>query len=89
MIYVVTIRHKGQITIPDKVRTGLSWLNTGSVVHVIPLNRQTLVVKPYSQDEAKKTVDWNKIEDNIALVRSFKGKTGDLASFIAKDRQSH
>lgn len=89
MPYTATVRERGQITLPDKIRTGLPWLNTGSVVHVIPLNPQTVVVKPYSHAEAKKAVDWKKIEDNIALVRSFKGKMGDLASFIAKDRQSH
>lgn len=89
MTYVATIRHKGQITIPDKIRNDLSWLNTGSVVHVITLNRQTVVVKPYNPDESKKSVNWNKIWDLISLSRSFKGKRGNLSEFIVNDRETH
>lgn len=88
MPYIATIRERGQITIPDKIRNDFSWLNIGSVVHVIPLNNQTVVVKPY-QEEAKQIADWKKIEDTIALVRSFKGKRGNLSEFIVNDREAH
>jgi len=89
MTYVATIRHKGQVTIPDKVRNNLSWLNTGSVVHIIPLNSHTVVVKPYGHEEMKKKTNWDKIWDLISLSRSFEGKNGNLSSFIVEDRNAH
>lgn len=89
MTYVSTIRNKGQITIPDKIRNDLSWLNTGSVVHIIPLNDQSVVLRPYSHDETQEKTNWKKIWDLIALARSFKGKKGNLAAFIARDRETH
>lgn len=88
MTYTATIRHRGQITIPDKVRNDFSWLNTGSVVHIIPLNNQTVIVKPY-QGEVKQKTDWKRIWDSIALIRTFGGKRGNLSAFVIKDRESH
>ncbi len=88
MTYTAAIRQRGQITIPRQIRADLPWLKSGSVIHVSRLDDQSLLVKPY-QKEAPKKVDWEQIENNIALLRSFKGKRGNLSAFIAKDRERH
>lgn len=88
MTYIATVRQRGQITIPDKIRSELPWLSEGSAVHIFPIDDKSLVVKPY-QHELQKKVNWKKIWQMIRLTRSFKGKNGNLAAFIAKDRQSH
>lgn len=88
MTFVASIRQRGQITIPGKIRADLSWLSEGSIIHIVPLGDQSLVVRPYKEKASPET-DWKKIWDAISLARSFKGKRGNLASFIAKDRQSH
>ncbi len=88
MTYTAAIRQRGQITVPGKIRSDLPWLSEGSFVHIIRLNDQSILVKPY-QKEIKQKVDWKKIWDDIALVRTFKGKRGNLAAFVIKDRESH
>ena len=88
MTYVAAVRQRGQITIPDKIRSDLAWLSTGSIIHITRIDNRSILVKPY-QEEAKQKPDWKKIEENIALARSFKGKRGNLAAFIAKDRENH
>ncbi len=52
----------------------------------------TAVIKNRGQliiPEKKEAVDWEKIWLNIDLSRSYKGKKGNLTSFIVTDRQIH
>ena len=86
MTYIASIRQRGQITIPGKIRNDLPWLDEGSAIHVI-VNDQSIVLKPYQQ--ASQKTNWKKIWDKIALARSIKGKKGNLAAFIARDRGTH
>ena len=88
MTYLATVRQRGQITIPDKIRNDLPWLTQGSAIHIVSIDKNTLIVKPYEKNSAK-IHDWKKIWDLIALSRSFTGKKGNLSSFVIKDRESH
>ena len=86
MTSVVTIRQRGQLTIPDKVREAVQWLTPGSVVTFTASEEEVRVV-PYRKK--KEEVDWKRIWDDIHVVRSFNGERGNLSAFITKDRQSH
>ncbi|MBI2325822.1 hypothetical protein HYU91_00325 [Candidatus Collierbacteria bacterium] len=90
MTYIATVRQRGQITIPDKIRSELPWLTEGSAVHIFAIDGRSFIVKPY-QPEPQKKVDWKKIWQTIRLTRNFKGKRDDLTAsqFIIKDRQRH
>ncbi|HLE49923.1 MAG TPA: hypothetical protein VI791_02185 [Patescibacteria group bacterium] len=88
MTYVAAVRQRGQITIPDKIRSDLAWLSTGSIIHITRIDNRSILVKPY-QEEAKQKPDWKKIWDSIALARTFKGERGNLSAFVVKDRESH
>ncbi len=82
------IRQRGQLTIPDEIRELHPWLAPNSVVTISPVSAEAVVVKPFN-DRADQKVDWKKIWDGIRLARSFKGKRGNLSSFVVKDRESH
>lgn len=87
-MYTTTVRQRGQITIPGRIRRRQIWLSEGSIIHLIPLNDQSIIVRPYQGENIPK-VDWKKIWDSIALARSLKGKKGNLSSFIINDRETH
>ncbi|KKW20366.1 MAG: hypothetical protein UY64_C0050G0003 [Parcubacteria group bacterium GW2011_GWA1_51_12] len=90
MTYTATVRQRGQITIPDKIRSELPWLAGGSVIHIFPIDGKSFVVKPY-QHELQKKVDWKKVWQMIRLTRSFKSMRSDVSAsqFVIKDRQRH
>jgi bifunctional DNA-binding transcriptional regulator/antitoxin component of YhaV-PrlF toxin-antitoxin module len=83
---VITIRQRGQITLPKKIRDSLDWLIENSVIG-IKATETEICISPYR--ESKKPIDWKNIWNQIELSRSFKGKRGNLSEFIAEDRQSH
>ena len=87
MSNTVTIRQRGQLTIPDEIRQQLVWLETGSVVNLVA-EHQEVKIRPYS-DQPEPQLNWQKIWDNIHLARSFQGKHGNLARFILNDRRHH
>lgn len=81
------VRQRGQLTIPDKIRETFRWLTPSSTVTITSQEPDAIVIRPASA--SKKTVDWDKLWNNIELSRSFKGKGGNLSEFIAKDREQH
>lgn len=82
---IITIRSRGQITIPEKLRKYFEWLNPGSAV-VVTHEEDEIRIKPLT---SKENINWNKIWDLIAVARSFKGKKGNLSEFVSMDRQNH
>lgn len=80
------IRDRGQLTIPDKIREALKWPIPNSVVSLITTFRNELVIIPY---ERQKKVNWSQVWSNIKESRSYKGKRGNLSSFIVSDRENH
>ena len=83
-----TIRQRGQLTIPDQIRSATSCLNLNSLISIAIRPNDELVIKPYSS-AGTKTVNWKKIWEGIRLARSFTGGTGNLSKFIAEDRYQH
>lgn len=83
---IITIRQRGQITIPKNIRDEISWLSKDSAI-AVKVADEEICISPYK--ESAKPVDWKNIWDQIELSRSFKGKRGDLSAFIAEDRRSH
>lgn len=82
---IATIRERGQLTIPGKIREALKWASENFVVRLI-VREQEIILTPYT--DQKKT-NWDKIWQGIRLARSYKGKRGNLSNFISKDRQLH
>lgn len=84
---VATIRQRGQLTIPEKIRAKLDWAKDYSAVK-IDIRRNEIVLKPYS-DFNFSNEQWSQLWRDIKAVRKFKGKDGNLAGFIAQDRHNH
>lgn len=83
---VSIVRDRGQLTIPDSIRTVRKWIAPASVVSITTEKPDEIVIKPHSQ---KGIWDWSQIWNSIELSRSFKGKRGNLSQFIANDRKKH
>lgn len=82
---IATIRERGQLTIPGKIREALKWASENFVVRLI-VREQEIVLTPYTD---QKETNWDKIWQGIRLARSYKGKRGNLSNFISRDRQLH
>lgn len=80
------IRNRGQLTIPDAIRTLREWVSPSSVVTITSEKPDEIVIRPHQN---KHQVDWDTLWQNIKLARSFKGKGGNLSAFIATDREKH
>jgi len=83
-----TIRQRGQLTLPDEIRDKISWLSPGSAVIITTSSKNEIKIIPYQRFN-KKEIDWRIIWDQIKLVRTFKGKRGNLSNFIVEDRYRH
>ena len=81
------VRQRGQLTIPDKVRSVSAWLKEGAVVG-IEIQKEKIIIKPH-QSARENEAYWNTVWQHIALARSFKGKKGNLSRMIAEDREDH
>ncbi|PIS14782.1 hypothetical protein COT64_00810 [Candidatus Shapirobacteria bacterium CG09_land_8_20_14_0_10_39_12] len=86
LVSTTTIRQRGQLTIPKKIREKTDWLSDGAIVEILSSLQEVKIV-PYK--ESAKVIDWEAIWERIKLARRFKGKRGNLSSFIFKDRTSH
>lgn len=80
-----TIRNRGQVTIPDKIREILSWVKPNSVVSIYINPQKELVFSPFKPKE----IDWDDIWRRVRRSQSFKGKRGALSKFIIRDRERH
>ncbi len=89
MTVTATIRQRGQLTIPDQVRQKFSWLKENAVVTIFASPMGEIIIKPLNIHASSDKPDWNEIWRKIKLVRSFKGKRGNLSKFIAEDRYRH
>ena len=81
-----TIRDRGQLTIPDKIRDHLEWTRSDSVITINISGSDEILIKPY---KSKKEKDWVKLFAKLKKIRSFKGKRVNLSGFIARDRYRH
>lgn len=83
---VSTIRQRGQLTIPDRVRESRRWASDGSPVIIDYSDPEKIILQPYSK---KKEIDWDEFWQDIKRIRSYKGEyKGSLSKFIAWDRQT-
>jgi len=87
LVSTTTIRQRGQLTIPGKLRKKSHWLSEGSVVAILSSLEEEIKVVPYKARTER--IDWRQVWDKIKLARSFKGEKGNLSEFIFKDRISH
>ena len=83
---ISTIRQRGQLTIPDRVREKYKWVAPGLPVSIDSSNPNKIVIEPYS---ASKKVSWDEFWEDIKRIRSHKGEyKGSLSKFIEWDRQT-
>ncbi|MBI2010352.1 MAG: AbrB/MazE/SpoVT family DNA-binding domain-containing protein [Candidatus Chisholmbacteria bacterium] len=81
------VRQRGQLTIPDSIRGKVNWVAPGSVVTLAQTKADEIIIRPHTSSQTK--INWEKLWLDIERVRSYKGKGGgNLAAFIAKDRES-
>lgn len=79
------IRDRGQLTIPDKIRSLYPWMRSSQPVNVIAYEDRVEIV-PHKKE---KKVDWKAIWDGIKQSRSYKGKNKiSLSDFVIQDRQT-
>ena len=78
------IRDRGQITIPEKIRSKLTWASNNSVVTITATKPDEISIQPIG---SQADVDWDKLWKDLKRVRAYRGKgRGNLSAFIAKDR---
>ena len=80
---VSIIRDRGQLIIPDSIRSIATWTTPSSVVSISIEKPDEIIIRPHQPQK----IDWDKLWEQIRKVRAFKGK-GDLSAFIIKDRES-
>jgi len=88
---IATIRQRGQLTIPDKIREKVGWLKDNAVVSINTNKDGDIVITPYKTTLTDKP-DWDEIWRLIRLTRSFKSKSPSkksLSQFIIEDRERH
>lgn len=86
MIRIATVRQRGQLTIPDEIRSQLLWINAHKAVRIRMESTKRIVIEPYREE---KQTDWKKLRAQLARVATYKGKRGNLSQFIARDRYHH
>lgn len=81
---VSIVRDRGQLTIPDSIRSIATWTIPSSVVSISIEKPDEIVIRPHQIQK----IDWDKLWERIRKVRAFKGKgRGNLSAFIVKDRE--
>lgn len=87
MEYTAIIRNRGQLTIPDRLREELGWLQAPAPVSLKVENKQTIKITPHKKN---KKINKEKLWKLIEEVRSYKGKNKiSLSEFIIRDRERH
>lgn len=85
-VSTATIRQRGQLTIPDEIRSHLSWIDVDEVIRIKTEGDKKIIIEPY---EKERKVDWKKLRAQLKRVRNFRGKRGNLSRFIIEDRERH
>lgn len=81
---IAVVRQRGQITIPDAIRRAAGWVEIDAAVTVYLAEDGSIQIKPYTKGEKPNN---DTMWAAIHKARSIKGKGGNLAAFIVKDRQ--
>ena len=81
--FSVTVRARGQITVPDNLRKKTFWLREGTPVTLIE-GIEEIKITPLRIKEGD-GLNWRKLWQQITLVRSFKGKKGNCYEVLIKD----
>lgn len=90
LVSTATVRQRGQLTIPDKIREAVSWLGEHNIVSVSATKNQ-VIITPYAKPMNDKP-DWSEIRRLLRLASSFKGTKPlkkPLSQFIIEDRERH
>jgi bifunctional DNA-binding transcriptional regulator/antitoxin component of YhaV-PrlF toxin-antitoxin module len=80
------IRNRGQLTIPEEIRSTISWTKPKAVVKISVKKPNLITITPHN---LKSDLDWDSLWNSINYVRGFRGKRGNLSEFIVKDRETH
>lgn len=79
------LRDRGQVTIPDDIRSSLYWMTPNSPLYFSMTDQTQVVIQPQ-----RASLDWDGLWAGIDNARSIHGKgTISAAKFLEKDRQSH
>lgn len=78
------IRARGQVTIPKRVRRLVRWVVPSQPVTITVEDAETIQLKPIARASQ---IDWKNLWSSIRRARATRGKRGNLAAFIATDRQ--
>lgn len=86
LVSTATIRQRGQLTIPDKIRALFSWASINAPVRIAATIDEKILI-----EEAVKpsVVDWKKLRKQLDRVSLYKGTRGNLSRFITEDRERH
>ena len=82
---VSIIRERGQLTIPDSIRSIIHWVTPMSAVTISVVRPDEIIIKPHVQRLDKDQI-WENIRNSRAIVG--KGKQSG-AEFLQTDRASH
>jgi len=78
------IRDRYQLTIPEEIRSYLTWMATRKAVKIVLLDQEKFLVEPYWE----KKIDWQEIWKRLEKAKT-QGRKISLAKFIVEDREKH
>ncbi|MEX2028419.1 MAG: hypothetical protein WD988_02870 [Candidatus Curtissbacteria bacterium] len=82
---VSIVRERGQLTIPEAIRSMVSWVAPLSAVSISIIKPDEIIIRPH-----KSNIDWVMIWEGIKKSRSISGKGKvNTAEFLQQDRNSH
>lgn len=80
---ITFVRDRYQVTIPEKIRKEVDWLEPQVPVEITLVDENTFTVRKYKQKE----VDWNDVWKVIKELEN-EGENIDSTDFLRKDRDS-
>jgi len=80
------IRQRGQLTIPGKIRSDLSWMQTNSTISIRKTVDEKVILEPLQKTQI---INWKSLRSQLKRVSNYKGKRGNLSQFIIEDRERH
>jgi len=91
---IAKIRNRGQLTIPCKIREVLNWLESDSLIEIVPKKIDRIEMRPLISLQQKKLKKTKSNREINALWRKMRaiGRVGrqiKLSEFILKDRERH
>ncbi|MCA9372080.1 AbrB/MazE/SpoVT family DNA-binding domain-containing protein [Candidatus Woesebacteria bacterium] len=85
MTYTAIIRNRGQLTIPDKIREQLDWVETSMPITIAVRGKHEIVLQPVKKVQGKQR---KMLLQTMKKIRKLPSAKTNLTQFVINDRQN-